>query len=160
MTMAAQANNVGNNIKCLFVVVLQGVCCFICGSFVGNIGVPTPIFPTKSCSWPTIKLQAIMFPAVSSQCDCVGVFLRISYYLGEIVVQQFNRALGTDSSIGTVVQQGIFSGYFLLLCIIIFILISTSVQSLLRVWDFYNCHIRPLLQCAVLFSFIWLICHC
>ena len=34
-----------------------------------------------------IKLQATVFPAISSQCFCVSVFLRISYYLGAAVFQ-------------------------------------------------------------------------
>ena len=33
------------------------------------------------------KLQATMFPALSSQCFCVGVFLGISYYLEAAVIQ-------------------------------------------------------------------------
>ena len=36
--MAAEANNDGNNIKWLFVVVLWHVCCFISGCFFGDIG--------------------------------------------------------------------------------------------------------------------------
>ena len=34
-----------------------------------------------------VKLQATVFPAISSQCFCVSVFLRISYYLGAAVFQ-------------------------------------------------------------------------
>ena len=35
--MVSEANNDGNNIKWLFVVVLQSVCCFIFGCFLGDI---------------------------------------------------------------------------------------------------------------------------
>ena len=70
--VAAEVNNDGNNIKWLFVVALQGVSCFIVGCFLET-----------RCGWAVfIKLQATMFPAISSQCFCVGVFLGISYYLG------------------------------------------------------------------------------
>ena len=65
------------------------------------------------CRWVVfIKLQATVFPALSSQYFCVSVFLGISYHLGAAVFQD------------------IFSDIFLLLLIIIFILLSTSVQSL------------------------------
>ena len=40
------------------------------------------------CGWTVfIKLQATVFPAISSQCFCVGVALGISYYLGAAVFQ-------------------------------------------------------------------------
>ena len=40
------------------------------------------------CGWAVfIKLQATVFPAISSQCFCVGVFLGISYYLEAAVFQ-------------------------------------------------------------------------
>ena len=40
------------------------------------------------CGWAVfIKLQATVFPAMSSQCFCVGVFLEIPYYLGAAVLQ-------------------------------------------------------------------------
>ena len=37
--LAVEANNDGNNIKGLFVVVLLDVCCLIFGCFLGDIGV-------------------------------------------------------------------------------------------------------------------------
>ena len=40
------------------------------------------------CGWAVfIKLQATVFPAISSWCFCVGVFLGISYYLVAAVFQ-------------------------------------------------------------------------
>ena len=94
------------------------------------------------CGWGVfIKLQATLFPAISSQCFCVGVFL------GILIIQERQYFIA------------FFSGYFLLLFIIIFIFLSISVYSLLQVWGFYNCHIHILLQCPVLFYLIWLICY-
>ena len=64
------------------------------------------------CGWAVfIKVQATVFPAVSRYWICVVVFLEISYYLGAAVF------------------EGIFSGSFLFLFIVIFILLPTSVQS-------------------------------
>ena len=40
-----------------------------------------------------IKLQATVFPAISSQSFCVGVFLGISYYLGVAVFQGIFQGL-------------------------------------------------------------------
>ena len=40
-----------------------------------------------------IKLQATVFPAIPSQCFCVGVFLGISYYLGAAVFQGIFQGL-------------------------------------------------------------------
>ena len=40
------------------------------------------------CGWAVfIQLQATVFPAISSQCSCAGVFLEISYYSGAAVFQ-------------------------------------------------------------------------
>ena len=40
------------------------------------------------CGWAAfIKLQATVFPEISSQCFCVGVFLGICYYLGAALFQ-------------------------------------------------------------------------
>ena len=78
--MAAEtynANNDGNNIKWLFVVVFRV-------SAVLFLGVSW----RQWCWWAVfIKLQVIVFPAISSQWFCVGVFLGISYYLGAAVFQ-------------------------------------------------------------------------
>ena len=75
--MEAEGNNDRNNIKWLFVVVLQGVCCFIFGCFL------------ETSVWVGcfIKLQVTVFPPISSQCFCVGVFLGISYHLGAAAFQ-------------------------------------------------------------------------
>ena len=78
--MAAEgykANNDGNNIKWLFVVVFR---------------VSAVLFWDVSwrqrCWWAVfIKLLVTEFPTISSQCLCVGVFLGISYYLGAAVFQ-------------------------------------------------------------------------
>ena len=91
------------------------------------------------CGWAVfIKLQATVFPAISSQCFCVGVFLGISYYLG----------------------AAFFQGIFLVANSYFNLLLYLFVQSFLNVLDFYNCHIRTLIQCPVLFHLIWLICCC
>ena len=60
--VAAEANNDGNNIYWLFIVVLQGVCCFIFVCFLGNIDVEER---GGRGGLVFIKLQATVFPAVS-----------------------------------------------------------------------------------------------
>ena len=42
--MAVEANNDGNNVKWLLVVVFLGVCCFIFDSFLGVISVVWSVF--------------------------------------------------------------------------------------------------------------------
>ena len=105
------------------------------------------------CGWAVfIKLRSTVFPAISSQCFCVVVFLGITYYLGAAIFQGIFQL-----QILTFIYYYI---YIIIHIIIIFILLSTSVQSFLHGWGFYNCHIRTLLQCPVLFYLIWLICCC
>ena len=101
--VAVEAYNDGNNIQWLFVVVFQGVHCFIFGCFLENIGVCVCVCVSHRVS------------------RCIQVVLLCSVLVfswGYLIIQerQYFRAF--------------FSGYFSLLFIIIFILLSTSVQSL------------------------------
>ena len=129
--MAVEANNDGNNVKCLFVVVLSGCLLFYFWVLLGDIGVGGLFL--LSCRPPCFQLYLV---------SASVLVLPWGYLI--IQERQYFRAF--------------FSGLFLLLFIMIFILLSTSVQSFLHVQGFYNCHIRTLLQCPVLFYLIWLIC--
>ena len=94
------------------------------------------------CGWAAfIKLQATVFPEISSQCFCVRVFLGICYYLGAALF------------------QGIFQ-WIILTLIYYYIYIIHLCLVFLTSFDFHKCHIRTLLQCAVWFYLIWLICCC
>ena len=134
--MASDANNGGSNIKWLFVVVLQGACCFIFGCSLGTslwVGCFSQVAAHRVSSYIQLVLLCWCFPGDTY------------YFSIPSNIQQYFRTF--------------FSGYFLILFIIIFIFLSTSVYSLLQVWSFYNCHIHILLQCPVLFYLIWLICY-
>ena len=130
--VVVEANSDGNNIQWLFAVVLQGVCCFIFGCFLGDIGV-------ASCFYEVVGL------CVSSCIQVVFLcWLVFSWKYFIIQERQYFRAFLVA-----------ISNFYLSLYLCYYLLLFSLC---VHIWGFYNCYIHTLLQCLILFSLFSLIC--
>ena len=132
--MAVEANNDGNNIKWLFVMVLQGVCCF---------------WLLLSVSCGTSVWVGCFYKVVSHRIfSCIQVVLLCWYFPGDILL----------------FRSGSILGHFLIAIFYFYLSLYLYYYPLLfsfcaHVWGFYNWHILTLLQRPALFLLIWLICY-
>ena len=135
-----EANYYGNNIQWLFVVVFQGVCCFIFRCFLEDIGVVgrgEERVGGGGCFYKVVGHRVF---------SCIQVVLVCWCFLGNILL----------------FRRGSSSGHFLVAISHFYLSLYLYSYPLLfslcvHVQGFNNCHIRTLLQCPVLFSLIWLI---